>query len=168
MNSEISDKNVKINDVISEDNKSLLNNIYLTNKDFSYAKLNEIKKEKLPIIYCTKKVPCYEDYFGISIGKIYRDIYERKLLFNNGKSLNKRENEKKNIKHINIFDYIFTIKRIDNEKIIYLGQNDISEILENFSTKEAFTSMLDKNGYIEKKWELNYDLDDIEINYKFN
>ena len=80
----------------------------------------------------------------------------------------KRYKERNNIKYINVFEYIFTIKNVDNEKIIKVAQNDISEIIKSFSDEDSFISMLNKNGYIEKKYDLNYDLDDIEINYKFN
>ena len=131
---------------------------------FSLESINSIRRNKFPIVNSMIHIPFRENYFGITIGNIYKNVF--KTSDNEEKGQYKRENKTNNINYINVFEYIFTIKEVDNEKIIHVCQNDISGILSNFSDGDCFTSMLNNNGFIKKRWKLNYDKDEIEINYK--
>ena len=65
-------------------------------------------------------------------------------------------------KFINIYNLIFTVKNIDNNNIITLEKNDISEILKPYSDKEMFYSLLNQSfSYINEDEE---NLDIIPIN----
>ena len=102
----------------------------------------------------------------------------------NGKQLKNQEiikfnihnNGKKRKKHylpstndfINIYDLIFTVKNIDESNIITLEQNDISEILENYSDKETFNSLLNQNFSIKTEEELKIDTTSIKLYLKGN
>ena len=143
---------------------------------FAIVSMNPTKRKKVPLCKSGIHVPSTENYLGATLGYIYKKAFQRNFIiykksdFNYVKCENiplKSENKSKKVKYINIFEYIFTIKSVDNQKIIHINQNDISEILRDYSSKEAFTLLLNRNGYIEKKWKLKFDLDDIEINYKF-
>ena len=143
---------------------------------FSIVSLNTKKREIVPIINSSIYIPISKNNLGTTIGNISKNVFTRKIIihdknefsYQKGKNIHSNYNkERKNIKFINVFEYIFTIISVDNEKIIHLCQNDISEILSNYSAQNDFNSLLNNNGFIEKNWKINFDLDDIEISYKF-
>ena len=178
----------------NSDTNSIISNRNLNNKkkkyklkvvDFINSKnkmyfsiVSKNHKKRFPNIHWSQiSSPLKEKYYGRGIDVINKIIFQKRLsIYSKSAFLNeqlpkvplKPYKERNNIKYINVFDYIFIIKSVDNEKIIKVVQNDISEIIKAFSDEDSFISMLNKNGYIEKKYDLNYDLDDIEINYKFN
>ena len=67
---------------------------------------------------------------------------------------------------INVYDLIFTVKNIDKNNIITLEQNDISEILANYSDKETFNSLLNQNFSYKTDEELNVDITPIKLYLK--
>ena len=142
---------------------------------FSIVSLNTKKREIVPIINSSIYIPISKNNLGTTIGNISKNVFTRKIIihdknefsYQKGKNIHSNYNkDRKNIKFINVFEYIFTIISVDNEKIIHLCQNDISEILSNYSAQNDFNSLLNNNGFIEKNWKINFDLDDIEISYK--
>ena len=179
-NSEISDihsiiSNMSLN---SKKKKFKLKTIDFVNSKnklfFSIVSINNMKR-KVPTINRGMHIPRSNDYPGTTIGNIYKEVFNKSLIIHNKplfyqemtKNNPVKREKKSNIKLINVFEYIFTIKSVDNKKIIHISQNDISEILRNYSDEEAFKELLNKNGFIEKKWKLQFDLDKIEISYKF-
>ena len=67
---------------------------------------------------------------------------------------------------INVYDLIFTVKNIDKNNIIILEQNDIENILKNYSDKEMFNSLLNQNFSFKTKEELIIDITPIEFYLK--
>ena len=63
---------------------------------------------------------------------------------------------------INVYDLIFTVKYIDNNNIIILEKNDISEILKPYSEKEIFYSLLKQNFSCESQDDENIDVTPIK------
>ena len=59
---------------------------------------------------------------------------------------------------INVYNLIFTVKNIDNNNIITLEKNDISEILKPYSEKEIFYSLLKQHFSCESQDEENIDI----------
>ena len=141
---------------------------------FSIVSLNPQKRQKIPIVNCSTHVP--GNLVGSTLGNIYKEVFKRSIIISTKKDFHyekcdnfivKRKNKRKHLKYISIFEYIFTIKSVDNEKLIHICKNDISEILRTFSKKDDFISLLNNKGMMEKDWNLKFDLDDIQISYKF-
>ena len=65
-------------------------------------------------------------------------------------------------KFINVYDLIFTVKNIDKNNIIILEQNDIDAILEHYSDREMFISLLNKNFSFKTNEELIIDITPIK------
>ena len=59
---------------------------------------------------------------------------------------------------INVYDLIFTVKNIDENNIITLEQNDISEILAHYSDKDTFNSLLNQNFSFKTDEELDLNI----------
>ena len=133
---------LKVVDFINSKNK-----IY-----FSIVSKNH--KKRFPNIHWSQiSSPLKEKYYGKGIDVINKIIFQKRLsIYSKSSFLNeqlpkvplKRYKERNNIKYINVFEYIFTIKNVDNEKIIKVVQNDISEIIKSFSDEDSFISMLNK------------------------
>ena len=58
------------------------------------------------------------------------------------------------------------MKNIDKNNIITLEQNDISEILSNYSDREIFNSLLNQNFSYKTDEELNVDITPIKLYLK--
>ena len=58
------------------------------------------------------------------------------------------------------------MKNIDKNNIITLEQNDISEILANYSDREIFNSLLNQNFSYKTDEELNIDITSIKLYLK--
>ena len=67
---------------------------------------------------------------------------------------------------INVYDLIFTVKKIDKNNIITLEQNDISEILVHYSDKDMFNSLLNQNFSSKTDEELEIDITPIKLYLK--
>ena len=141
---------------------------------FSIVSLNPKKRQKIPTINCSTHIS--GNFVGSTMGNIYKEVFKRSIFISTKKDfldekcnniITKKEMKRKHVKYISIFEYIFTIQSVDNEKIIHICKNDISEILRTFSKKEDFISLLNNKCLIEKNWYLKFDLDDIKISYKF-
>ena len=63
---------------------------------------------------------------------------------------------------INVYNLIFTVKNVDNNNIITLEKNDISEILKPYSEKEIFYSLLNQNFSYKSQDEENIDITPIK------
>ena len=84
----------------------------------------------------------------------------------NFKGKKKKYNYANKNNFINVYDLIFTVKNIDKNNIITLEQNDISEILANYSDKETFNSLLNQNFSYKTDEELNVDITPIKLYLK--
>ena len=183
--SEYQDTISDINSIISNHNitgkklklKSFPNFINSKKKMFySVVSINPAKREKMPTISWESHIPQSENFVGKTIGQIMKNVFDKRFIIKNGSDYkNKTIGNKQNNCNINsikekytiIYEYLFSIKYVDNEKNIHICQNDISEILKDYSSKKEFISLLNLSGAIEKKWKNDFDLDDIKINYKF-
>ena len=118
-----------------------------------------------------------ENFVGKSIGKIRKKAFQSIIIKKASDYIKKIDDINfyifNNIqdsfrkKYTYIYEYLFSIKYVDNEKFIHICKNDISEILKNYSSKEEFDLLLNRFGIIEKKWKNDFDLDNIKIKYKF-
>ena len=183
--SEYQDTISDINSIISNHNitgkklklKSFPNFINSKKKMFySVVSINPAKREKMPTISWESHIPQSENFVGKTIGQIMKNVFDKRFIIKNGSDYkNKTIGNKQNNRNINsinekytiIYEYLFSIKYVDNEKNIHICQNDISEILKDYSSKKEFISLLNLSGAIEKKWKNDFDLDDIKINYKY-
>ena len=161
---------------------------------YSVVSINPAKREKMPTISWESHIPQSENFVGKTIGQIMKNVFDKRFIIKNGSNYKNKtirnEQNNWNIKSIKekytiIYEYLFSIKYVDNiydliilktlfyilikdnEKNIHICQNDISEILKDYSSKKEFISLLNLSGAIEKKWKNDFDLDDIKINYKF-
>ena len=118
-------------------------------KDTNWVKVNPQKRQKIPTVNCSTHVP--GNLVGSTIGNIYKEVFKRSIIISTKKDFHyekcdnfidnfiaKKENKRKHVKYISIFEYIFTIQSVDNEKIIHICKNDISEILRTFSKTDDF------------------------------
>ena len=146
---------------------------------FSIVSINPAKKNKIPIINCACYTPNSINVVGKSIGMIQKKAFQSILVKKPSDFILKKiENitpiyqynnipKKFRKKYTIIYEYLFSIKYVDKEKFIHISKNDISEILKNYSSKEEFSNLLNRFGVIEKKWKIDFDLDNIKIKYKF-
>ena len=115
----------------------------------------------------------FKDYLVESkawgFGKYVYKVPSKNLTLKGYKLKNLKISEVDNF--INIYDFIFTIKNIDENNTIIIEKNDISELLKPYSKEEIFNSLLNKNFHYKCDEEEQDKIDDIIKGYlkiKFN
>ena len=62
---------------------------------------------------------------------------------------------------------MLTIKKVDNERIIYACMNDISDLLKNYEDRNTFIKLLNCDQFInDYEGKRYFDFDEIEFDYK--
>ena len=152
------------------------------NKEENMKKNNEIKDIKTKQLKHNEKIQyklCkfdtdlkYDDNF-FPLESIYY-LNGKKLKYKEFKTFDDYIIHYKGKKHnfiyinnfINVYDLIFTVKNIDENNIITLEQNDISEILVHYSDKDIFNSLLNQNFSFKTDEEFDIDISPIRTYLK--
>ena len=78
-------------------------------------------------------------------------------------NIQKKHNFSRINNFINVYDLIFTVKNIDKNNVITIEKNDISVILEPYSEKEIFNSLLNESFSYKTEEETNIDITPIKF-----
>ena len=145
-----SGKKIKYKLKIEAIDKPIINNKLF----YSIIGINKFKREKIPSSSFQGHTPFKQFSVGQSNEIIYSKSFNNKIIIKPKPDLefpkyskNKHLSEKRHFTFkdyflsMNIFDLIFSVKSVRDD-IIYLEQNDISNILKHFSEKEDFIALL--------------------------
>ena len=145
---------------------------------YSIISVNPFKRKNIPIANYNGFVPHTLNFTGKTEGASFYEAFSRSIIINNknnfggkikfSKTLNNYSYYNPNrIYYLNVYDYILTIKKVDNEGIIYAAINDISDLLKNYEERITFIKLLNCDFFItEGEGKRYFDFDDIEFDYK--
>ena len=141
---------------------------------YSIVSVNPFKRKRTPILHYDGFIPNKNNFIGTNLDTI-NSVFLRNIIVNDKSTFfrNKRyyplypNNNFQRINFINVFDYMLTIKKVDNERIIYACMNDISDLLKNYEDRNTFIKLLNCDQFInDYEGKRYFDFDEIEFDYK--
>ena len=141
---------------------------------YSIVSVNPFKRKRTPILHYDGFIPNKNNFIGTNLDTI-NSVFLRNIIVNDKSTFfrNKRyyplypNNNFQRINFLNVFDYMLTIKKVDNERIIYASMNDISDLLKNYEDRNTFIKLLNCDQFInDYEGKRYFDFDEIEFDYK--
>ena len=145
---------------------------------FSAFQKNRFKRKNIPILGYKGYIPKFINLVGKTKEVILDEVFGFEFMKKDKKNENPLDNlglkefkrmfrikmkgfNTNNFNFINVFDLMFTVNKVTKNEII-LNQNNISEILSQYSDPEIFKSLLNHSFPDKKAKDVHVDFDVIE------